>query len=888
MCLPIRTAALILAIGFVVGPATKAVELENICRYCGRDHSAAAAAASGSAARKYAPDRLVDVRHLKIDVTPDFQQRTVAGTTTITFSPISRPVQEVTLDAEMLDVSAVDSSASLADYVVTDHHLTLLFDKPLEVGQVIDVAITYTAEPKKGLYFRTPELGYPAEDTHLWTQGETHEAPHWFPCFDYPNERSTTEVICTVPAEMEVISNGKRMEEVELDDGLKSVRWLQDKPHVSYLVCLVAGKFVKLEDRLGDIELGFYVQPSLAEHAANSFADTRQILEFYQDEIGVPYPWHKYDQATIRDFNSGGMENTTITTLTHGTIFSKETENIRSSRNLDAHEFAHQWFGDYVTCEDWSHLWLNEGFATYYTHLYNEHKLGRDELLFGLWRDATGRVLTNSDDPRPIVFRGYKNAWDQFDFRAYPKGSWVLHMLRSQLGTDLYRTGIKHYLEKNALSSVVTADLLAALEEVSGRELDRFFDQWVYGPGNPKLKVRYKWLPKEHLAHVSVEQTQAAEDGKGVFEFPTKLRFIVEGSVVDHDVAVSKAKHDFYVPLAAQPELVRFDPDYSVLAEVDFDKPRKMLETQLASGHDVIGRLLAAKALGKQDSLKSVTALKNALNSDAFYGVRIEAANALEQIGSDNAYQALSDSMQQSDARVRQAVVRNVGKFYRPEALQRLVKVIDDEPNPAIVAIAVRALGKYPADQVRSRLEASLDRESFGNTIAAAAVKALGDTGDAALRGKLLRLLQSDRHDFSDRDYAEALKVMAQLWSDADDKQPPRAMLEACLRDPSRRVRSGAIDALGELGDPQAVAALQTFADREGTGRDATAAAAAVNKLHDEAPFVPREVRELRKLVTELKEEQKSLRNELNTLKAKGEARDEAETQEVSAKVDAS
>lgn len=175
---------------------------------------------------------------------------------------------------------------------------------------------------------------------------------------------------------MVVISNGRKLSDESADGGMKRVHWLQDKPHASYLVCLVAGKFHKLEDKYRDISLGFYAQPSLAEHAANSFADTKAIMAFYEGEIGVPYPWDKYDQATIRDFTSGGMENTTITTLFHGTLFSKETENIRSSRNLDAHEMAHQWFGDYVTCEDWSHLWLNEGFATYYTHLYNEHKLG--------------------------------------------------------------------------------------------------------------------------------------------------------------------------------------------------------------------------------------------------------------------------------------------------------------------------------------------------------------------------------------------------------------------------------------------------------------------------------------------------------------------------------
>ena len=860
-----------------------AVEQENICRYCGQDHlqQYAAAVEQGGEGLKYAPDRVVDVKHIKIDVVPNFEQRTVAGTTTLTFAPISKSVEQVTLDAERLNVSNIESSVPLADYVLTDHKLTLLFATPVRVGQDIQVAITYTAQPQKGLYFRTPELGYPAEDTHLWTQGETHEAPHWFPCFDYPNERSTTEVICTVPEEMVVVSNGRQLSE-EVKEGLKTVHWYQDKPHASYLVCLVAGKFQVLEDKHRDIALRFFTQPSLAEHGANSFQDTRTIMEFYEAEIGIPFPWDKYDQATILDFNSGGMENTTITTLTSTTIFSKETENIHSSRNLDAHEMAHQWFGDYVTCEDWANLWLNEGFATYYTHLYNEHKLGRDELLYGLWRDATSRVLPQTDNPKPIVYRGYDSPWEQFDFRAYPKGSWVLHMLRSQLGEDLYRAGIKHYLEQNGQKSVVTADLKAALEEVSGRELDRFFDQWVFLAGSPKLKVRYKWLPKERLAQITVEQTQKRDDNTGLFELPTTVRFTVDGKPVDHDILINKEKHEFYVPLENQPTLVRFDPEYTVLAEVDFDKPQAMVFTQLEAEGDMLGRLFAARQLGKNDSHQSVEALQKTLTNDPYYGVRIQAAESLERIGSDEAFLALAESLHQSDARVREAVVEQVGKFYRPEALVLLKQVVDKEANPAIVATAVRSLGKYASDDVQASLITALDRPSFENEIAMAAIHALGETNDESLRGKVLAILQRDRHEFGDRSYGRALSVMAKLWKNADDKQPARAMLETALHDPSRKVRSGAIEALGELGDPRAVGALRSFADREGLGRDATAASSAIEKLQKDAPFVPREVSELRKQIGDLTKQQADLKKEIETLKGKLEATREPHSEDVS------
>jgi aminopeptidase N len=549
---------------------TKAEEQVCRCRWC--DTSEGQAALLGrelTGTVHYAPDRQVDVRHIKLDVTPDFSKRTVSGRASLTVSPISKPVSVLRLDAFDLKIKNVRcDGAKIKDINSTRLDLQIAFAEPVNVGQVITVQIEYAAQPMMGLYFRTPEMGYPESDTHIWTQGETHEAPHWFPCFDYPNERSTTELICHVPQEMTVLSNGRQLSEALDDKGLKVVHWLQEKTHPNYLICLVAGKFAKLEKQHRHIPLGFYSQPSLAKHAANSFRDTDKIMAFFEDEIGVPFPWPKYDQATILDFHAGGMENTTITTLTSATIFAKETENIRTTQSLDAHELAHQWFGDYVTCKDWSHLWLNEGFASYYTHLYMGHAHGYETLQYRLYQDATNQILKQKDDKRPIVFKGYKDSGEQFDYRNYPKGSWVLHMLRSQLGADLYRKCVKAYLEKHALSSVVSDDLRQVFEEQSGRPLDRFFDQWLYHGRHPDLKISYQWLLKEQLAKVTIEQTHQVDDKVMLFEFPTVMRFVVNGKNIDHKIEVTKAKEEFYFPLSAQQTIVRFDTEYTILAEV--------------------------------------------------------------------------------------------------------------------------------------------------------------------------------------------------------------------------------------------------------------------------------------------------------------------------------
>lgn len=866
----------------LVGAAAAADETdwEWICRYHeqadARSQQAADNNSSAQSTRHYAPSRLVDVVHLKIDVIPDFKSRSISGWTTITFRPIAKPLSEWKLDIKNLLIRDVKSETPIADYTATTDDLTILFDPPIQPDQQVNVAIEHYAEPTQGVYYRTPDMGYPETDAQLWTHGETHEARHWFPCFDHPNERSSTEVICHAPTDMTVLSNGRLVSESKADpeSGLKEVRWLQEKPHPTYLVTLTVGYFDKLEDKHGDTPLTFYAPPSLSKHAANSFRDTAKIMAFYEQEIGVPYPWDQYGQVAVYDFVAGGMENTSMTTLTERTIFSSETENIRSSHRLDAHEMAHQWFGDYVTCKDWSHLWLNEGFATYYTHLYEGHKFGRDHMLYGLWRDAHRRVLPRANDPRPIVYKDYKDTDEQFDYRAYPKGGWVLHMLRNQLGEDLYRQSIKTYLERHALDSVVTQDLNAVIEELSGRSFDPFFDQWVYHAGSPKLKINYRWLVGDKLAKVSVEQTQPTNDHVRLFSFPVKLRFVVDGKAIDREVEITKRKHDFYLPLSAKPSIVRFDPDYTVLAKVSFKKPDDMLFTQLENADDMVGRLYAIEALGERKTKLAVDQIKKSLQNDGFYGVRIAASRALGEIHNDDAFEALTQSLDQPDARVRLEVVEALGRFYRPETLELLEKQLEKEKNPAIQAAAIEALGHFDPMQTRPLIVRYLNSESFRNQLADAAVDAIGQQRDSTYQEVLMTTLADRESAFDSRSFGGALRTLARISRDQGDKSAVRQFLNGYLNHSRQRIRIAAISALGELRDPTSQAVLETMIGDDVTDRVEVAAQRALEQLQKESPLVSDEVGELRKILTQLKKDNAAIKKDVDNLKAKHVAAD--------------
>jgi len=832
--------------------------------------------------RKYAPDRTVDILHIVIDVTPDFKARTVAGTTKIKFEPIAKPLTELHLDAINLAVSSVNSSAKIAGYTATDKEIIVTFDPCIPPGQVSMVTIVYEAEPEQGLYFRTPEMGYKEQDIHLYSQGETHQAPHWYPNYDYPNERFTSEVICRVPADMTVLSNGRLIsEDIDSKNGLKVVHWLQDKPHVNYLIALAAGKFKKIESGYKNIPLAFYTPASQIDLAQNSFEGTADMMEFFETEIGVPYPWDKYYQVVVQDAG-GGMENTTLTRLGDGTLFTKESENIRSSQSLVAHELVHQWFGNYVTCKDWSHTWLNEGFATYYEDLYDGYKNGRDTLLANLY-DTSSRLLSKPDET-PIVYRSYKDAWEQFGSRTYSKAGWVLHMLRVELGEEMFRKCVKTYIERYALSSVVTENFRSVIEEQTGKSFDRFFDQWIYHGRHPDLTVSYNWSEKDKLAKVSVEQTHEVNDKVMLFHFRTKVRFVIDDENIDREIVVDSKQHDFYFTLSKEPKIVRFDPDYSLLTKVKFEKPTPMLYAQLNNKTDVIGRLLAIEALKKKGDKKTISKLKETLNSDPFYVVRREASEALRAFHTDEAFEALAESWQQNDARVRLQVVRDIGGFYRPESLELTNQILKSEKNPEILAAAIENLGRYHHEDTRQLLIDYLKSESYRNRLADAAVQAIRMLDEPSFIVPLQTAISQREQQFTSGRFANSLDTLAYITRNEADKTKVREFLAGYINHPKRRIQDAAIRALGTLGDPTAIPIVETFSGDDPEDEIQRSAKDALKELREKKQLVPEEIIQLREALEQLKKDNKKLKDDLDDIKKRLGAKQESKEDDNNAK----
>lgn len=816
--------------------------------------------------RLYAPERDVDILHLALDITPDFTQHTITGRATLTFKALTKPARELQLDA--VDLRTRDFSASVPIQATqnTDRQIIVTFKDPLPADREVTLTVDYWAEPRQGLYFRTPDMGYPAGDTHLYTQGETIMARHWYPSFDAPNELFTSEVTCRVPEGMTVLSNGRQVSAGrDPQTGLVAFHWKQEKPHVNYLIALVAGHFNQLEERHGDLPLTFATPPSEFAHAPGSFRDTRDMVAFFEREIGVPYPWAKYGQVCVHDFVMGGMENTSLTILGTVTLFPPETENIRSSQGLVAHELAHQWFGDLVTCKDWSHTWLNEGFATYYEKLYALHKNGPDEFRYGLYQ-AAREILGQGGDTRPIVTRDLAHPDGAFSYLTYPKAAWVLHMLRAQLGPDLYRQCIQTYLQRHAHGNVGTEDLVRVLEELSGRPFDRFFDQWIYHGGLPELAVDYAWDESAKQARLSVRQVHAVSDKVLLFQFPLAVRFKAKGESVTREVTVREKEEDFRFDLPEAPQSVRLDPDYTVLAKVRFDPPAAMLRAQLEDPHDVMGRLLAVASLARRRDKEAVAQLQTVLNRDPFYGVRLEASEALRQIGGEDALTALLASTQQADARVRRRVREDLRAFYRESVLASAREALATEKNPDVLAQLIRTLGAYPSAETREALLGWLRAESFRNVLADAAIEAMQAQADPAFIPAMLEALRDRRAAFTTGDFAGGLSALARLARGEENKDAVRDFLVTQTEQKPSHVRRAALAALGELGDPKAIGVVQTFARGNGDAPERQAAEQALTTLRAARRPVD-DYHDLRNEVLNLQKENRELRKDLDDVK---------------------
>ncbi|HVJ14568.1 MAG TPA: M1 family aminopeptidase [Polyangiaceae bacterium] len=808
--------------------------------------------------RKYERSRPFTITHLFLDLALDFEKRSVHGTATLDFERRSREDARLELDARAFDVQAVELQDSKGRFgaVAFDYDGEVLTVSGL--GERGKLRVRYSATPRRGLYFLRPDDKVKDRPRQVWSQCQDEDARHWFPCLDKPHVKMTTELRVAVPHGYSALSNGelKSQEKPKAKGAPWVYHFALEKPHPSYLVTLVAGEFDVVEDRpakVGDqtIPVTYYLPRGRKQDAKRSLGETPNMIELFSRLLGVDYPWERYSQVVVSDFIFGGMENTTATTLYEHALVDERGAPDISANDLVAHELAHQWFGDFVTCRDWSHAWLNEGFATYFEHVEREHRLGRDEYDYGIAADLESYLgEVRGRYQRPIVCRDYSEPIDLFDRHLYEKGSLVLHMLRRELGDALFFEGVRRYLERHAHGIVETTDLMRAFEEVSGRSLERFFDDWVYRPGHPDIKVKISW--EDGLLSVNLKQKQKGDNVPSAFSLPLEIEVVdKQGKRTRHQKIVSEEQGALSLELDARPKFVVFDPDFRVIGNVTIEAPGDMLRAQLREGSTAYARFSAADALARRDEPPTIRSLgESARDEKEAWMVRAEAARALGKIRAEEAFAELAELARTEHPKVRRAVMSALGAFKKPEAATVLAAIARKDPSYLVEAEAARALGRTKQPAALRPLLAMVDRASWGDVTRAGALD-----GMAALRDEqaLDTVIQRTAYGYPTRGRRAAIAALAAL----SDSRRVREHLENLLEDRDPHLKIEVVAALERLGDTRARGALRRLQDGELDGRVLRRVREAIRELGDsgstERKRLHDEVESLREDLAELK-----------------------------------
>ena len=689
----------------------------------------------------YVRSRDFDMQHVALNLKFDWEKEQTFGTATVTLAPMLPNFQTVNLDAGAMTIKSVKLGGRDLKFTYDDAktNLSVALDRVYRIGEALTLTIDYRTNGVVvantlgfggggGLKFIKPDADNPNRRRQIWSQGETDYNRFWFPSYDSPNDFRTSELTATVEKSMFVVSNGKLVSRKDNRDGTETFHWKMDTPYANYLTSIVVGEYAEIKGDYQGIPVITYLYPNEAKEGAASVEKLPEMVKFFSEKTGVKYPYVKYAQTMAEGFG-GGMENITATTMTPSMIHDRRTLLDFDSESLQAHELAHQWFGNYVTCREWSEIWLNESFATYMQALWHERSKGRDYFLYADVRGNQQQYFQtwNQGVRRPIVTKYYTNADALFDTYAYPRGGAVLHMLKKHLGDEMFFKGINRYLTKHANQPVQTEQLRISIEEATGQSMDWFFDQWLYKMGHPVFEITQNYDAAAKKLTLNVKQTQKIDP---LNEYPQAEYFEARVAVeiddrIEQVWLKPQAENVFTFDAPVKPQLVNFDYEGTLIKEIKFEKSLDELVYQLKNDKDVLGRVWALNALGalyrsdKTDPMsksKMTTAFGETIASDPFWAIR---RDAIQIVGAPQG-NPLDPALSVTDR--TKAVLNN--------AMQ--------DKNSQVRAAAIAALGLTKDAKYTANFTAALQDQSYG-VIDASAI-ALARTGDPSAYNALVRL----------------------------------------------------------------------------------------------------------------------------------------------------
>jgi aminopeptidase N len=674
---------------------------------------------------KYAAERINNLSHTKLDVKFDYDKSYLYGKAWITLSPHFYPTDSLRLDAKGMEINKValiKGSGGMVplNYTYDGLSMNIKLDRTYKKNEKYTVYIDYTAKPDefeakmgnkllgvKGLYFINPKGEDKEKPIQIWTQGETESSSAWFPTIDKTNQKTTQEMYMTVPSKYVSLSNGKLISQKQNSDGTRTDYWKMDLPHAPYLFFMGVGDYAVVKDSWRGKEVNYYVEKEYGPVAKRIFGNTPEMMTYFSKITGVDFPWVKYSQITGREYVAGAMENTTATI--HQDAAQQDARELVDGNSWEgtiAHELFHQWFGDYVTAEQWTNLTLNESFADYSQTLWSEYKYGQDEGDAENLRGMQGYLGSRSEKKHLVRF-DYNSPEDMFDAVSYQKGGRILHMLRNYVGDSAFFKSLNHYLTTNKFGAAEAHQLRLSFEAITGRDLTWFFNQWYYNSGHPKISLNYSFDEAQKRVMMVVKQTQAGQ----IFRLPVAVDVYHGGKKVRNQIWVYKPVDTFYFASATKPDLVNFDGDKTLLMEkTDNSKTLDDYIHQYSFAGKYLDRREAIDYAGKKlDDPKAVALIKKALK-DPHFGLRNFALSKVD---------------------------------IRKEAVKKEMEpVIEDmarnDKHPRVKGAAIGVLGNYKNPAYKSIFEKSISDSSY--TVSGFALDALSKVDSVAALQKALEL----------------------------------------------------------------------------------------------------------------------------------------------------
>ncbi len=750
----------------------------------------------------YAPDRVVRITRIDLEIGLEPAAHTFTGRARLGLHALPTYRGSFGLDFDEVVVDTVtDRAGTPLDHALGDGQLTIKADEvPAEV-----IITWHGADPRRGLYFTGPTDQDPDRQHMAWTQCQDEDGHFVFPCHDHPGVKHPWTIEITAPSGYTLLSNGACIETDERD-GRSWARYDQREPMPAYLVTVVAARLTKIDSKWRDRPVRYFVPVGQEEHVQRAFGKTPEMIECFSRVLGVDYPWPRYDQVVVHDFIFGGMENVACTTMTDMLLVDEKGAVEWDPEGLVSHELAHQWFGDLVTCQDWSQGWLNESWATYLEAIWWENTRGavdavwyRHQTAQGYHDEASGRYR------RPIVSYRFREPIDVFDRHLYNKGSCVLWSLRHELGDDAFWAGVQAYLEAHRHDTVHTRHFQRAMEAATGRNLDAFFEQWIHSAGHPMLEVS---LGRESgQVTVTVTQTQTGDDVPEVFALVLRIEVAEAGNPPRSvDLRIDARERTFVIPVLGDEVTVRVDPGYRVLAEISLKGPEAWLQALVADPCPVLA-VRAAGGLLAEGRISGRDAVFAALSDHPFHGVRSHLAKAIGGLRTDASRDRLIAALQtESDPRPRRAIVEALGQYRHPDAAAAITALLGEElPTWHLHGGALTALGRTREPGVVAVLMEHLEIDSWGDLVRQRALAGLAETEDA----EILPILLSHSREGSDRVRGAAAGALGRL-ADAVDGSRREAVerLVEMVDEPGFRTQLQAISALGRVRDPASVPAL--------------------------------------------------------------------------------